>query len=500
MKWSDLARRLMAYGARAGIPPSGSAAGANPEIHRACFDSREVQSGDLFCALPGTRLQGSAFVEQALTRGAAGLLMAAPAGPQLVPTLEMDSQSQLLRAAGEAAHWLAGEPSGALWCAAVTGTNGKTTTVHLLAQVLDACGLPCARAGTLGFAFGATAQPTRETTVAADRLHAWLAQAARAGARACAFEASSHGIVQQRLAGVRLSAAAWTNLTHDHLDFHGTLEAYAAAKARLFVELPQEAVGFIPVAYGPARVLVAGSSARILSWGLSTEAATNGDLRARASCSASGVELNVDGALGVARVRSTLAGLHNAENLLLAWALARAAGVACEAAAEALGRAHAAPGRLERVAQEAPWNLFVDYAHTPDAIARVLSSLRASFPQRRIGVVFGAGGDRDPRKRAAMGRAAAEGADWCLVTSDNPRSEDPASIAEAVAAGVRAVRGTAELELDRRSAIRLALTRMQPGEVLLVAGKGHEDYQEIRGVRHPFDDRQELTEAVQCLA
>lgn len=496
MKLSDLARRLQPLGVRAGKPLVESVGLADPELRRACFDSRAVAAGDLFCALPGTQRAGADFVAAAQARGAAAVLAGASFDNSAagLPVLLAPAGLALARAAGEAAHQLAGEPSGAMWCGAVTGTNGKTTVVHLVAQALEAAGRPCARAGTLGFAFRGAQRPTRETTASADRLHAWLAEAAAAGARACALEASSHGIAQGRLAGLRLGAAAWTNLTHDHLDYHRTLDEYARAKAGLFLELPREATAFLPASFPQAWQLTEGCAAQRWSWGLDAVS----DVRGSWQPAPGGIELAVEGALGGARLTSPLFGAHNAENLLLAFGLLRAAGLSAEQAAAGLAQAQAAPGRLERVAPAAPWRLFVDYAHTPDALSRVIASLRASFPGARLGVVFGAGGDRDPLKRAPMGQAVAQAADWCLVTSDNPRTEAPERIAAAVAAGVRAAGVTPEIELDRRAAIRAAVTRLRPGEILLVAGKGHEDYQEVQGVRHAFDDRIVLAEAAQC--
>jgi UDP-N-acetylmuramoyl-L-alanyl-D-glutamate--2,6-diaminopimelate ligase len=496
MKLSDLARRLHPLGVRVGKAPSTLTGSADPDLARACFDSRAVRAGDLFCALPGTRADGAALVADALARGASAVLGAELPDTLPAPRLLAPARATVARAAGEAAHQLAGEPSGALWCTAVTGTNGKTTVVHLVAQALDAAGVPCARAGTLGFAFRGTAIPTKETTVAGDRLHAWLAEAAAAGARACACEASSHGIAQQRLAGVRLDAAAWTNLTHDHLDYHQTLDAYARAKAALFLDLPREATALLPSAFADAAPLTAGSAARRIFWGCDAHS----DLRAAWRAEGEGLALEVDGVFGRARVGSALAGAHNAENLLVAFGLLRCAGLDNAAAAETLSAARAAPGRLERVAPAAPWRLFVDYAHTPDALQRVIAALRVSFPESRLGVVFGAGGDRDPLKRAPMGRAVASAADWCLVTSDNPRTEDPQRIAAMVAEGVAQAGSEPEVLLERRAAIRAAVARLRPGEVLLVAGKGHEDYQEVHGVRHPFDDREVLAEAARCLA
>ena len=500
MKLSDLARRLQPLGVRVENPLVETVGLADPDLHRACFDSRAVAEGDLFCALPGTQHAGEQFISAARARGAAAILIGAAESSNVMtgaplPCLVAPSRQRLPAVAGEAAHLLAGEPSGALCCGAVTGTNGKTTVVHLVSQALEAAGLPCARAGTLGFSFRGLLRATRETTASADRLHGWLAEVVEAGARACVLEASSHGIVQGRLAGLRLDAAAWTNLTHDHLDYHHSLAEYARAKSALFHELPREAAAFLPAAFPEAWRLTEGCAAQRWRWGFDPVA----DLRGSWRPVCGGVELTVEGALGSAQFESPLFGAHNAENLLLAFGLARAAGLSCEAAAQGLAQALPAPGRLEQVAPAGPCRLFVDYAHTPDALSRVITSLRASFPGKRLGVVFGAGGDRDPLKRAPMGQAVAQAADWCLVTSDNPRSEAPDAIARAVAAGVRAAGVTPEIILDRRAAIRAAVARLHPGEVLLVAGKGHEDYQEIQGVRHPFDDRIELAEAAQCL-
>jgi UDP-N-acetylmuramoyl-L-alanyl-D-glutamate--2,6-diaminopimelate ligase len=496
MRLSDLARRLQPLGVRAGNPLVEAVGLADPELLRACFDSRAVAAGDLFCALSGTRQDGAAFIEEARSRGAAAVLTADAASARGLPFLTVPESAQLARAAGEAAHQLAGEPSGALWCGAVTGTNGKTTVVHLVAQALETSGIPCARAGTLGFSFRDQRRPTRETTASSDRLHAWLAEAAAAGARACVLEASSHGIHQGRLSGLRLGAAAWTNLTHDHLDYHKSLSEYAQAKAALFQDLPREAVAFLPISCADSWKLTAGSAAQRWRWGFDASA----DLRGTWQPLPAGMKLHVEGVLGQASFTSPLSGEHNAENLLVAFGLLRAAGLSCEQAAAGLSQAQAAPGRLERVLPASPWRLFVDYAHTPDALNRVIGSLRASFPGARLGVVFGAGGDRDPLKRAPMGQAVAQAADWCIVTSDNPRTEDPALIAAAVAAGVKSAGVPPEIILDRRAAIRAAVARLQPGEVLLVAGKGHEDYQEVHGVRHAFDDRIELAEAAPCLA
>ncbi|TAH35027.1 MAG: UDP-N-acetylmuramoyl-L-alanyl-D-glutamate--2,6-diaminopimelate ligase [Planctomycetota bacterium] len=469
-------------------------AAADPELARAAFDSRRVQPGDLYCALPGTRCDGRQFLAQARQRDAAAVLIGAPAPGLDLPQLLAPHGVPLARLAGRAAAALAGDPSREMWVAAVTGTNGKTTVVHLVQQALQSASIPCARSGTLGFAFGAQEQRGLHTTPPADELQDWLRGVRARGARALVLEASSHGLSQDRLSGLAVDVAAWTNLTHDHLDYHKDLEEYAAAKARLVHGLSSAGVAFLPA--GDARILQScrGAPARRVTWSLDAPA----ELAGRVAAGSGGIALEVLGSFGPARIESRLVGRHNAENLLLAFGVARCAGLTAEEAAAGLGAALGAPGRLQRVAAGAPWLLYVDYAHTPDALTRALAALRQAHPGRRLGIVFGAGGDRDPHKRAPMGRAAAGGADWCLVTSDNPRSEDPASIAAAVAAGVAAAGRAPEVELDRRVALHRALRRLQPGEVLLVAGKGHEDYQEIQGVRHPFDDCVELEKAAAC--
>ncbi|HEX9794769.1 MAG TPA: UDP-N-acetylmuramoyl-L-alanyl-D-glutamate--2,6-diaminopimelate ligase [Planctomycetota bacterium] len=456
--------------------------GDDPQLRRACFDSRRVQSGDLFCPLPGLRTDGRSFVAEAQRRGALAVLECAAPGAA--------------RLAARAACALAGHPSRELWVAAVTGTNGKTTVVHWVRQALQSCTIPTAAVGTLGLEFGGERLDVHLTTPPADVLQGWLAEVLARGARGLVLEASSHGLAQGRLEGLSIDAAAWTNLSHDHLDYHGDLDAYARAKAQLVHGLPADAPAFVPA--GDARVAAAcrGTRARLVRWGLDVP---NAELRGSVRAGAPAV-LSVAGAWGSAEIPLRVPGRHNAENLLLAFGLARSAGLGVDEAAAGLSAVVAPRGRLERIAASSPWRLYVDYAHTPAALERALAALREEWPQARIGVVFGAGGDRDRDKRAPMGAAAARGADWCVVTTDNPRTEAPAAIAAAVAAGVRAERGAAEIELDRRAAIRAAVERLAPGDVLLIAGKGHEDYQEVDGVRHSFDDRLELEEAVTCLA
>ncbi len=469
----------------------------DPELLRACFDSRRVRPGDLFCALPGSRVAGARFLEEARGGGAAAFLLPDPAAGAGLPALHCRAGFSPRFVAGRAASILAGRPSENLWVAAVTGTNGKTTVVHLAGRALDSAGIPTLRIGTLGFHFGGAQVPDPNTTPSADRIQEELRRALDGGARAAVLEASSIGLDQDRLAGLAIDAAVWTNLTQDHLDYHGDLQTYARSKAGLFRGLPAGAHAFLPWGASRLRRLCGNLQAAEIGWSLDDSAAP---LHAAFRHEGGRLHLQVQGVLGRAAFSSPLVGRHNAENLLLAFGLLRSAGLGPEEAGNALSGLEAPPGRLERVAPDSPWFLYVDFAHTPDALERTLDALHGAHPRSRVGVVFGAGGDRDATKRGPMGAAVARGADWCIVTSDNPRFEEPAAIAGAVAEGVRKGGARPVVELDRQRAIREGLARLRPGDVLLVAGKGHESCQEVRGVRTPFDDRKELASALSCLS
>jgi UDP-N-acetylmuramoyl-L-alanyl-D-glutamate--2,6-diaminopimelate ligase len=498
MKFSHLADLLRKLGVRADFPGAGGP--TDPDLRRACFDSRRVEAGDLFCALSGHEADGRRFLSDAFERGAAAFLLQGDSRYGNLPHLVADGDVAHL--AGVAAAALADYPGEALWTAAVTGTNGKSTIVHMVEYAMNRCGRATAGGGTLGLRFDHAVAAVRNTTPSADILQQWLAEVRDLGARAVVLEASSHGIVQQRLSGIAFDCAAWTNLSHDHLDYHGDMHAYAAAKAELFLGLEANAVALLPQ-QAELLDLCRPGAAPLLTWGLVRDGdrhPVGPDVRGELLPGGAGLHLAIDGPWGRGTIRSALIGEHNAENLLVAAAMMCAAGVPLPEACAALGETVAAPGRLERVAAESGMHLFVDYAHTPDALKHVLEALRDTYPEQRIGVVFGAGGDRDPSKRAVMGRAVAANCDWCFVTSDNPRGEDPDSIAAQVMAGVEETGGRARLVVDRREAIRLAVQSLQAGDVLLLAGKGHETYQEIHGVRHDFDDRIELAEALRCSA
>lgn len=497
MKVSQLLHLLSTHGIN--LQPHGLDGGFDPQLLRACFDSRQVRPGDLFCALGGLRTDGRQYLSQAFEQGAGAFLLQGGQRYGAVPHLVLEDKldtTDVARSAGLAAHHLAGAPSDNMWIGAVTGTNGKSTVVHLVEQALNRCGVSAAGGGTLGLRFGETEQGVVNTTPSADILHGWLQEVLQEGAEAALFEASSVGIEQQRIAGVAIDCAAWTNLSHDHLDIHGTMEAYAAAKAKMFLALTDQAVALVP-AEEPLQALCRPTSATMVTWALHHDDA---DLRGICRVRPEGVHLDIRGIFGSGEIQSTLIGAHNAENLLLAFGMLRCAGIEPAPACEALASCTSVPGRLQRIAPEHAAHLFVDYAHSPEALDHVARALREAYPDARLGVVFGAGGDRDRAKRAPMGAAVADVADWCVITSDNPRGEEPGSIVAAVAEGVDASAQDCKAieEVDRRVAIRLAVARLQPGDVLLVAGKGHETYQEIEGVRHAFDDCEELLEAVAC--
>jgi len=492
MKFSQLAERLKEFGIRVDCP--GDSSPSDPSLQRACFDSRRVESGDLFCALGGHAADGRRFMSEAYESGAAAFLLSGDTRYGQLPHLV--SQGPAAHAAGYAAAELAGNPSKDMWAGAVTGTNGKSSVVHMFEFAMNGAGRATAGGGTLGLRFDQQVAEIRNTTPAADVLHQWLAEVKEQGAKAAILEASSHGIVQHRLAAIDFDCAAWTNLTHDHLDYHQDMATYAAAKAQLFLDLKPSATALLPARKDLQDLCVA-SPANILTWGFDD---SGSDVNGRVVDCAHGIELLIESCWGTGTIRSTLIGQHNAENLLVAAAMMCAAGVELDLACGALSEASAAPGRLQRVAGDSDLHLFVDYAHTPDALIHVLEALRSTYPQQRIGVVFGAGGDRDNAKRAPMGEAVASNCDWCVVTSDNPRTEEPQSIAQQVMEGVEQVGVPSTMIVDRRDAIRHAVQSMQAGDVLLLAGKGHETYQEVDGVRHDFDDCVELLEAVQCLA
>jgi UDP-N-acetylmuramoyl-L-alanyl-D-glutamate--2,6-diaminopimelate ligase len=468
---------------RAALARAGLLAGAGPDlppIRRLCTDSREVEPGDLFIALPGTRADGHAFATEAVARGAAAVL-AARALPVSVPVLLVRDTR---RAAIEAARAWFGDPAASLVLVGITGTNGKTTTTALLRHLLNEAG-DAGSLGTLGAFDGAgNPVPSRAgalTTPGPVDLQETFAGLRAAGVNRVVMEASSHSLDQGRLDGLVFAAAAFTTFTRDHLDYHGTMEAYLAAKLRLLGLLAPGAAVAVN-ADDPAWAAIPASPGR-MTFGFAAEA----DVRATDLRFAPiGTHFRLTGRFGRRAVSLPLPGEFNVSNALAAASVALGLGVDLARVAERLESAPQVPGRLERLATH-PCVILRDYAHTPDALARALAALRPLTPGRLI-VLFGCGGDRDRGKRPLMGRVAAEAADLAVVTSDNPRTEDPDRILDEIEAGMN---GRPHLRLvDRREAIARAIAEARAGDTLLLAGKGHEDYQVLGTRKVPFDERE----------
>jgi len=448
--------------------------GTLPEtVTEIAVDSRTAVPGSLFVAVRGERADGHRFALGAVARGATVLVVEHEVDVDVPQVIVEDTRVAISRLAD--AYY--DHPSQGLVVFGVTGTNGKTTTTYLLRAIAEAAGLPCGVIGTLGGMFGERTWALENTTPLALELHRVLAEMRAAGARAVAMEVSSHALALGRVDDVRFRAAALTNVTRDHLDFHGTLARYIAAKRHLFDLAPQAVFNVDD----PVGRTFAGEFITATTYAIERVAqlrATNIELQ--------GYETRFDA--GGLHVQMALPGRFNVANALAAIGLARAADIDDGAIVRGLATARAVPGRMERIGAFGI-DAIVDYAHTPDALANVLRAARETTRGRLI-VVFGCGGDRDAGKRVEMGRIAAEAADAVIVTSDNPRGESPAAIAAAVAAGI-----VAEVILDRRAAIRRAINDARAGDTVVVAGKGHESYQIIGEERLPFDDRDEVRSA-----
>ena len=467
-------------------------------------DSRSVVPGALFFALPGAERDGHDFVADAVRRGAAAVVAERPVPGAPVAILLAPSSRRAMAIAAANFH---GRPADALAVAGVTGTNGKTTVSWLVEACLRAAGTPAGLLGTVVHRWPGVERPARHTTPESTEVQAMLAAARGAGARAAVFEVSSHALAQERVAGIRFRAAAFTNLTRDHLDYHGDMERYFSAKRRLFLEhlaLDGTAVVNVRDPWGARLADQLGPGRRVWRYG----GRAGDDLAAEdVVAGLSGTAAALRTPRGTVSFRSPLVGAHNLENLVCAAGLALALDVAPAAVSRGLTESVGAPGRLERISARGI-SIFVDYAHTDDALERALDALRGAGP-RRIVCVFGCGGDRDRGKRPLMGEAAARGADLVIVTSDNPRSEDPAAIIDEVLPGLERAgmrRLTAQqlrhgergyaVEPDRRSAIALAVAASREGDAVLLAGKGHEEQQIVGGERLPFSDRDEARRAL----
>lgn len=466
---------------------------ARVSISGIAIDSRRVKPGDLFVALQGEKTDGMRFIADALARGAVAVLSDRPrpeglASPWVVVP---DARAALALTARE----LHGRPDEKLPVIGITGTNGKTTLAYLLEAIVSAAGGSAGVLSTVSYRIAGEAIPAHRTTPEADALFAYLERMVQAGCSHAVMEVSSHALAMKRVHGLRFAAAVFTNLTQDHLDFHGTMERYFEAKSVLFRELPATSVAVLNADSPISERLAALTPARVVTFGSAPPATYRvGPIDA----SFEGVRFTLVAPDVSLPIVSPLCGLPNASNVAAAAATAMSLGIPADAVTAGILRFQGAPGRFERIARGQDFQVIVDYAHTPDALEGLLATVRALRPARIL-TVFGCGGDRDRAKRALMGAAAARGSDEITLTSDNPRTEDPERIMDDAESGIRSVPGAADRSrriADRREAIAAAVALARAGDAVVIAGKGHEDMQILGDRTIPFDDR---LVAAECL-
>lgn len=466
--------------------------------------SSTVSSGSLFCCVPGSKTDGHDFAKDAVASGAAALLVERVLDDidASIPQIVVPS----VRAAmGPAADEFFHHPTHQIDVFGVTGTNGKTTTSHLVWSMLQAAGRSSGLIGTIGARIGDVQSDVGFTTPEAIELQRLFRQMADAGNDSCAMEVSSHALDQQRTAATRFAVVGFTNLTRDHLDYHRSFEAYYLAKRKLF-DAGRDGSHF------PAAVncddewgcrlfdeLVHSDREDIPTWGYTFQDMARASVSARYLLNETGASIMVESPVGDFTLRSRLRGRFNVENVLCATTMVLLAGVTPEQIQQGLDAMEGVPGRFQPVEVGQPFDVFVDYAHTPDSLEQVLASARGICEGNLI-VVFGCGGDRDKTKRPHMGRAAANAADVVVVTSDNPRSEDPETIVSEITRGIRGNSVKVHIEIDRRSAIGFAIEQAEPGDVVVIAGKGHEQGQTFADKVVPFDDLTVAREALEGLA
>jgi UDP-N-acetylmuramoyl-L-alanyl-D-glutamate--2,6-diaminopimelate ligase len=464
-------------------------------VESIAYDSRRVQRNGLFVALRGEKTDGHQFLEQAIERGASVIVTERVEKHPRATCLVVDDTRSAM---ADLAATFYGFPAAKLKMAAVTGTNGKTTTTFLIKHICEKAGLHCGLIGTVRYEIGQRVLPATRTTPESLDLQELLAQIANAGCKAVAMEVSSHALAQERARGLEWDVAVFTNLTQDHLDFHGSMENYFEAKAKLFTQLAQQKDKQKPVAivniddrYGEQLLRKIDKKVSVVTFGMGQRA----DFRAsnyRMEFGGTSYQLDARGKSYLVRV--PLIGRFNVANSMAALAAANALGLSLREAVLSLGKSPQVPGRLEAVPAKRQFQVFVDYAHTPDALLNVLKTLRELEPKRLI-VVFGCGGDRDRQKRPLMGEVVDRHADFAIITSDNPRKEDPDAIIAEVEKGFRS--DHYEKVADRTEAIRRAMAIAKPRDIVLIAGKGHENYQEFADHTVPFDDIQVARRALE---
>jgi UDP-N-acetylmuramoyl-L-alanyl-D-glutamate--2,6-diaminopimelate ligase len=452
------------------------------EVGGCSRDSRLVQPGELFAALPGSRVDGHDFAAQAAARGCAAILAQRPMGGLSVPVCYVPDSRV---AYGRVCQALAGNPSRQLKVVGVTGTNGKTTTTHLIASILSTAGLKPGLMGTLGSFDGEEFEPSPMTTVPPEVLAAWLSRMVRNRCSHAVLEVSSHALDQSRIAGIGLDAACVTNVQRDHLDYHHSIRDYRLTKSRLLDYLAGDGFAVLNADDATSAVYLGRVTSPALTIGIRSAAEITGSLLER---SASEQTFLLSAGSQHIPVRTRMIGTHHIYNCLMAAAVGLAYGVDLAAVVRGLEAVQHVPGRLERLECGQPFGVFVDFAHTPDALTGCLQTLR-DVTEGRVICVFGAGGDRDRQKRPLMGRAVEADADLAVITNDNPRNEDPQAIAQDILLGFSHPQAAAVI-LDRAQAIAWALAQAQPGDCVVIAGKGHEKYQIFGSRRVDFDDAQ----------
>ncbi|MDA8345973.1 MAG: UDP-N-acetylmuramoyl-L-alanyl-D-glutamate--2,6-diaminopimelate ligase [Thermaerobacter sp.] len=470
----------------------GRMVGPDVEVRDVQHDSRDCRPGDLYCAVVGRVHDGHSFIADALRRGAAAVCVSDPSAvPPGVPGLLVEDTRQVLGPFSARIH---GDPTQRLRVFGVTGTNGKTTTTYLLRHILRLGGRKVDLVGTVERTVGGVTHHSKRTTPEATDLQRWFGEMLQVGTQDVTMEVSSHALDLGRVIGVRFAGAVFTNLTQDHLDYHGTLERYLEAKLLLFDALDPAAFGVVNADDAAAERFVRHTRARILRF----------SVQGPSDVYVKDLELGPRGSRFVlalpgseTQVSLPIAGIFNVQNAIAAAAVAHAAGISAEAVAEALASAEPPPGRFQRIDRGQPFEVVVDYAHTPDGIEKLLRAAR-EITHGRVLIVFGCGGDRDRGKRPLMGALAGELADRVFLTSDNPRSEDPERIIDAIAHGLESQGRMDYLRIiDRTEAIRAAVAEARPGDILVIAGKGHEDYQLVGDQVLHFDDREEAARALE---
>lgn len=485
-------RSLAEFADFLGIADQVSESSASTTISGVCSDSRLIEPGDIFIALPGEKSHGCAFLTTALERGARAVITdqhgdeIASRISAAFPRLVVPKPRSIC---GPVASWFYGHPSESIFVAGITGTNGKTTTTYLLQQIWEEAARITGLIGTIGINYAGRSLPASHTTPESDALQRLLSSMRENRVSHVAMEVSSHALAQDRVKGTKFSVVGFTNLSQDHLDYHGDMERYFQAKKSLFhYEYAENALIQIDNPYGQRlwnEIEINKSSVSLLG---------SADWRyERLSEIPKGFDLLIRGPGGISIENEFhLIGRHNLENLILAVAAASQSGVDPLVISNSLPTLRGAPGRLEKIPVE-EFLALVDYAHTPDAVARALAAVKGSTTGRVI-AVLGCGGDRDSTKRPLMGSTLNSGADIPIFTSDNPRSEDPEAIINQMTAGIE-LKKSAEIIIDRRSAIRRAVELARPGDLVLVLGKGHETGQEVMGEKRPFSDREEIISA-----